>query len=212
VHWLGTSLAAHRHGDCAMPESPIQRLVLNDVGPVLTVAALQRIGAYVGKWPPLPTIETAEQFVRAVSASFGPHSDAEWRFLTEHVVRKERRRLAAHALRSCDRGGLQRADAGQRRRSLWNFYERDTLPDAGAARRADGPAHARQTAAQMAARGPRATVVEIPGVGHAPTLIHGRPDRDRAGFSAGSLMNGPNRRLRHGAARRAAAADAARRG
>ena len=26
--------------------------------------------------------------MRAVSAPFGPHSDAEWRFLTEHVVRK----------------------------------------------------------------------------------------------------------------------------
>ena len=30
----------------------------------------------------------------------------------------------------------------------------------------------RETCEQMAARGPKAEVVEIPGVGHAPTLMH----------------------------------------
>src|SRR3989304_3523554 len=33
----------------------------------------------------------------------------------------------------------------------------------------------RETAAQMGSRGPRAKVVEIPGVGHAPTLMHPGP-------------------------------------
>src|SRR5260221_13439072 len=61
----------------AMPESPIQRLVLNDVGPVLTAVSLERLSSYVGKWPPLPTIEAAELFVRSTSASFGPHTDAD---------------------------------------------------------------------------------------------------------------------------------------
>jgi hypothetical protein len=72
----------------ALPGSPITRLVLNDVGPVVTRASLARIAGYVGKWPPLPTIEAAEAYVRRVSAPFGAHSDAEWRFLTEHVVRE----------------------------------------------------------------------------------------------------------------------------
>ncbi|HLQ01334.1 MAG TPA: alpha/beta fold hydrolase, partial [Burkholderiales bacterium] len=89
VHWVGTSLGGLiGMALAAMPESPIGRLVLNDVGPVLTGASLDRIGSYVGKWPALPTIAAAEQYVRSISASFGPHTDAEWRFLTEHVVRK----------------------------------------------------------------------------------------------------------------------------
>jgi len=154
----------------AMPESPIQRLVLNDVGPVLTVAALQRIGAYVGKWPPLPTIEAAEQFVRAVSASFGPHSDAEWRFLTEHVVRKN----ADGSLRMHYDPAIAvpfNAEMPAKDVELWNFYDEIRCPTL-VLRGEQTDLLTRDTAAQMAARGPRATVVEIPGVGHAPTLIH----------------------------------------
>ena len=89
VHWVGTSLGGLIGMSlAAMRGSPIKRLVLNDVGPVLTAVSLERLSSYVGKWPPLPTIEAAELFVRSTSASFGPHTDAEWRFLTEHVVRK----------------------------------------------------------------------------------------------------------------------------
>src|SRR5262245_5901050 len=89
VHWVGTSLGGLiGMALAAIPGSPVKRAVLNDVGPVLTAAALRRIGEYVGKWPPLPTIQAAEVFVRTTSAPFGPHTDAEWRFLTEHVVRR----------------------------------------------------------------------------------------------------------------------------
>ncbi len=89
VTWVGTSLGGLIGMTlAALPDSPVKKLVLNDVGPVLAAPSLARIGAYVGKWPPLPTIEAAEAYVRAVNAPFGPHSDAEWRFLTEHVVRK----------------------------------------------------------------------------------------------------------------------------
>ena len=72
----------------AQKQTPIARLVMNDAGPVITRGSLERIGLYLGNWPPLPTIESAEQYVRSVSAPFGPHTDAEWRFLTEVVVRK----------------------------------------------------------------------------------------------------------------------------
>ena len=89
VDWVGTSLGGLvGMALAALPGSPITRLVLNDVGPVVTRASIGRIASYVGKWPPLPTMGAAEIYVRSVSASFGPHSDAEWRFLTEHVVRE----------------------------------------------------------------------------------------------------------------------------
>jgi pimeloyl-ACP methyl ester carboxylesterase len=89
VHWVGTSLGGLiGMALAAFPRSPVTKLVLNDVGPVVSAASLGRIGSYVGQWPPLPTLEAAEAYVRAVSAPFGPHSDAEWRSLTEHVVRK----------------------------------------------------------------------------------------------------------------------------
>ena len=171
AHWLGTSLGGLIGMTiAAMPESPIQRLVLNDVGPVLTVAALQRIAAYLGKWPALPTIEAAEQFVRAVSASFGPHTDAEWRFLTEHVVRRN----ADGSLRMHYDPAIAvpfNAEMPAKDVELWKFYDEIRCPTL-VLRGEQSDLLTRDTLAQMAVRGPRAKTVEIPGVGHAPTLIH----------------------------------------
>src|SRR5581483_11237702 len=90
VQWVGTSLGGLiGMALAAFPEGLVSRLVLNDSGPLVTAASLDRIGSYVGKAPSFPDIETAEYYVRTVSAPFGPHSDAEWRFLTEHVVRRQ---------------------------------------------------------------------------------------------------------------------------
>jgi pimeloyl-ACP methyl ester carboxylesterase len=171
VHWVGTSLGGLiGMAISAIPDSPIQRLVLNDVGPVLTVAALQRMATYVGKWPPIPTIEAAEQFVRAISASFGPHTDAEWRFLTEHVVRRN----ADGSLRMHYDPAIAvpfNAEMPSSDVELWSFYDAIRCPTL-ALRGEQSDLLSRDTVAQMAVRGPRAKAVEIPGVGHAPTLIH----------------------------------------
>jgi pimeloyl-ACP methyl ester carboxylesterase len=171
AHWVGTSLGGLiGMAIAAIPESPIERLVLNDVGPVLTVAALQRIAAYVGKWPPLPDIEAAERYVRAVSAPFGPHTDAEWRFLTEHVVRRN----ADGTLRMHYDPAIAvpfNAEPPAQDVELWALYDAILCPTL-ALRGEQSDLLSRDTLAQMAARGPRASAAEFAGVGHAPTLIH----------------------------------------
>jgi pimeloyl-ACP methyl ester carboxylesterase len=171
VHWVGTSLGGLiGMSIAAMPGSPIERMVLNEVGAVVSVAALQRIALYVGKWPPLPTIEAAERYVRAVSAPFGPHTDAEWRFLTEHVVRRN----PDGSLRMHYDPAIVAPMAAEPPKEdlvLWKFYDDIRCPTL-VLRGERSDMLARETAAQMALRGPRAKVVEIEGVGHAPTLIH----------------------------------------
>jgi pimeloyl-ACP methyl ester carboxylesterase len=48
VDWIGTSLGGHIGMEIAARENaPIRRLVLNDFGARIPVAALQRIGAYL---------------------------------------------------------------------------------------------------------------------------------------------------------------------
>jgi pimeloyl-ACP methyl ester carboxylesterase len=171
VHWVGTSLGGLiGMSIAAMPGSPIGRLVLNDVGPVLTVAAVQRIAAYVGKWPPLPDIEAAERYVRDVSAPFGPHTDAEWRFLTEHVVRRN----PDGSLRMHYDPAIAvpfSAEPARRDVELWVLYDAIRCPTL-VLRGEHSDLLSRETVAQMAVRGPRARAVEFAGVGHAPTLIH----------------------------------------
>jgi len=171
VSWVGTSLGGLIGMALAsLPGSPVTKLVLNDVGPVLTAASLTRIGAYVGKWPPLPTMEAAEAYVRTVSAPFGPHSDAEWRFLTEHVVREN----PDGSWRMHYDPSLAvpfTAERPVKDVELWNVYDHIRCPTM-VVRGEHSDLLTRDTASKMAARGPRATVAEIAGVGHAPTLIH----------------------------------------
>ena len=171
VHWVGTSLGGLiGMAIAAMPGSPVARLVLNEVGPVVKVAALQRIALYVGKWPPLPDIEAAERYVRAVSAPFGPHSDAEWRFLTEHVVRAN----PDGSLRMHYDPAIAvpfNVEPPTRDLELWPLYDAIRCPTL-VLRGEHSDMLARETVQRMASRGPRARAVEFPGVGHAPTLIH----------------------------------------
>ena len=49
VDWVGTSLGGlFGLGVAALAHSPLRRLVLNDVGPVIEPTSLQRIGTYLG--------------------------------------------------------------------------------------------------------------------------------------------------------------------
>lgn len=170
VHWVGTSMGGLIGMTlAAMPDTPISRLVLNDVGPVVTAASLARIGTYVGKAPRFPSLEAAEQYVRITSASFGPHSDAQWRFLTEHVVRQEAdgqwRMHYDPAIAVPFMTGLDGKDI-----ELWGLYDAIRCPTL-VVRGGQSDLLTDETAAAMAQRGPKARCVDFPGVGHAPTLM-----------------------------------------
>lgn len=171
VHWVGTSLGGLIGMTiAAMNDSPITKMVLNDVGPVVSAIALERIGSYVGKAPPLPTIGAAEVFVRTTSAPFGPHTDTEWRFLTENVVRRN----ADGSLRLHYDPAIAvpfNAELPHKDLQLWSLYDAVRCPTL-VLRGELSDMLTRETLAQMEARGPRAKAVEIRGVGHAPTLIH----------------------------------------
>jgi pimeloyl-ACP methyl ester carboxylesterase len=171
VHWVGTSMGGLiGMALAAQPGTPIARLVMNDAGPVVTRASLERIATYVGKVPEFPSIEAAEQFTRAVAAPFGKHSDAEWRFLTEIVVRSNGNGgWRAHYDPKI--GDTYRANMPEKDLEMWPLWTALKCPTL-LLRGAVSDLLTRETAAQMAQTGPKAKVVEIPGVGHAPTLLH----------------------------------------
>jgi len=171
VCWVGTSLGGLvGMALAAASASPVRALVLNDAGPRVGAAALARIGSYVGSDPALANLEAAEAYVRAVHAPFGPHSDAEWRFLTEHSVRHR----TDGSLRLHYDPALAVPFTAQpldRDIELWGLYDAITCPTL-VLRGERSDLLARDTAAEMSMRGPHARVVEFAGVGHAPTLLH----------------------------------------
>jgi pimeloyl-ACP methyl ester carboxylesterase len=174
VSWVGTSMGALiGMALAAQKGAPISRLVLNDAGPVIARASLERIGTYLGRTPAFPSIEKAEEYVRAISAPFGPHTDAQWRFLTDTWVRRhEDGNWRAHYDPKI--AEPFRAQMPERDTELWGLYDAVKCPTL-LLRGELSDLISRETAAEMARRGPKAKVVEIKGVGHAPTLM--QPDQ-----------------------------------
>jgi pimeloyl-ACP methyl ester carboxylesterase len=171
VDWVGTSLGGMiGMGIASLEKSPIRRLVLNDVGPVLSAVSLQRIADYVGKAPPFPTLELAEQYVRAVSASFGPHTDAEWSFLTQNVLKP--RAEGGFRLHYDPAIALAfQAQVTGKDVDIWSIYDAIRCPTL-VIRGRESDLLSEEVARAMTTRGPNAKLFELEGVGHAPTLIH----------------------------------------
>lgn len=171
VHWLGTSMGGLLGmALAAQPGTPVQKLVLNDAGPVVSKVSLERIATYVGMAPVFPDFATAEAYVRAVIANFGPHTDAEWRFLAEVVLRKN----PDGTLRMHYDPKIAepfRATMPEKDLELWPLWDAIRCPTL-VLRGAQSDLLTRETCAQLTQRGPKAKVVELPGVGHAPTLMH----------------------------------------
>jgi pimeloyl-ACP methyl ester carboxylesterase len=167
VSWLGTSMGGLiGMALAAQAGSPVKRLVLNDVGPLIPRASLERLAAYVGKAPAFASVEEAERYIRAISAPFGPHSDAQWRFLTETWLRRN----DDGTWRAHYDPRIAEPFKADQDLELWALYDAVRCPTL-LLRGERSDLLLRATAEEMARRGPRARVVEIRGVGHAPTLL-----------------------------------------
>jgi pimeloyl-ACP methyl ester carboxylesterase len=175
VDWFGTSMGGLiGMGLASLPGNPIRKLVLNDIGPVLAPMAMQRIGDYIGQDLRFESFEAGAKFIRDVSLSFGQHTEAEWHKLATDVLRQDK---DGKWIRHYDMGLAlpfrsatpESADADQA--MLWAAYDAITCPTL-LVRGAESDLLSPQTARLMTERGPKATLVEIPNVGHAPTFIH----------------------------------------
>lgn len=175
VHWLGTSMGGLIGiGLASLADSPLRKLVLNDVGPALNPVALQRIGDYIDQDVRFASFDEAVRYIREISLPFGPHSDDEWRKLAGDVLRQDDEgkwvrhydlRLAA-PFKAATPESTQQAE-----KLLWMAYDAISCPTL-LVRGAQSDLITHQTAQEMSTRGPKAKVVELPGVGHAPTFMH----------------------------------------
>jgi len=178
VDWFGTSMGGLIGMMLAsMPGTPIDRLVLNDIGPVLDQGAMRRIADYIGQDLRFPDFETGARFVKEVSTSFGPHSEDEWNKLARDVLRQapngewvRHYDLAlAETFRAITDERAQRDQA-----ALWRAFDAIRCPTL-LVRGELSDLLSRETAQEMTRRGPHPKLVEVRGVGHAPTFVH--PDQ-----------------------------------
>jgi pimeloyl-ACP methyl ester carboxylesterase len=87
VDWLGTSMGGMiGMALAAQDDTPVRRLLLNDVGPVITSESLERIATYVGTDPTWATFDEAQAYIQVIGAPFGQLDEVQWRHLTEYAV------------------------------------------------------------------------------------------------------------------------------
>ena len=177
VHWVGTSMGGLiGMGLASLPQSPIKRLVLNDVGPTIQAEAILRIGTYLGLPMRWPSLEQAADYMLSISKGFGTHTREQWLALTRPMLRPDDAANGAGLKPHYDPAIAvpfkaitpEMAAVGQA--ALWRSYDAIACPTL-LLRGADSDLLTRDTAQEMTRRGPKARLHEFAGVGHAPMLV-----------------------------------------
>lgn len=169
VHWVGTSMGGLIGMMLAgQPKTPIRRLVMNDVGPFIPKASLERLAQYVGRAPTMESIDDVEQYLRVVMAPFGKLADAHWRHMAKHSAKP-----------ASDGNFVLHYDpaiadvfksAAIQDVNLWMFWKGVTCP-VFVIRGAESDLLLADTVVQMKAGRNNVTSLEVPNTGHAPALM-----------------------------------------
>ena len=166
--WVGTSMggALGIRAAATTLVGRIGRLIINDIGPTFPTAPYERIKAYVGSPPEFATVGELEAYFRTIYKPFGHHTDAQWRHMAETSLR---RLPSGKVTTHYDPAIVRQLFAHPRDYEQWNHWDRIACPTL-VLRGSESDLLLSDATREMAGRGPKAKVVEIPGCGHAPAL------------------------------------------
>lgn len=158
---LGMVMAATAHDRVA-------GLCLNDVGPVLERAGLERIGAYIGIEPAVTTLEEIADRMPAAMPGFNNVPELRWE---EETIRRyiQTSRGVTLPYDPDLRKSFEKAMAGPLA-DAWPLFEACAGIPLALIRGVNSDVLTRATADEMAARRPDMIRVEVPDRGHTPFL------------------------------------------
>lgn len=173
VDWFGTSMGGLIGlGLAGLPDSPIQKMLLNDVGPHLEPAAVSRIGDYLGKPVRFETLQQGIDYAALLAQSFGPLTPEEWREINTPLIHE---RDGAWLFRYDPRiaqpfAAITEEATAAGEAALWGALAAIPGPVL-VVRGEQSDLLSRETVAKMVEQGRAVTSVEIAGVGHAPAFM-----------------------------------------
>ncbi len=178
-----------RYGAGRLPNSPVARMAINDVGPRLDPVALERIGTYLGQVVRFGSEQEGIEQLAALAQDFGPHTPEEWRTLNQPLLREQEGYWVARYDPDLAKPFLETTPemvvAGEA--SLWKVFEAFKGPTL-VVRGEHSDLLARETVTEMQQRGHHVSAVEILGVGHAPTFVHNDQLRILEAFLLGNSV------------------------
>jgi len=171
VMWVGTSLG----GICGMllagaVNTPITRMVLNDIGPHIPEAALKRIRTYMTASPErFASIAALEAHLRTIHAPFGDLTDRQWAHLAKFSARPVLDLAGgAYALHYDPKITEPIRDTVPLDVDMWPFWDLIKIPILSI-RGESSDLLTEETFARMKAEG--AETLVVPNAGHAPALM-----------------------------------------
>lgn len=168
VDWVGTSMGggiAIRAGSGKL-KGRIRRLVLNDIGPKISEAAVQRIRSYAGHPPSFDRVSELEAYFRQVYKPYGFLTDAQWRRLAETSTRRlPDGRITPHY----DPNIVVQFSDKPDDFAQWPYWD-ELEAEVMCLRGEDSDLLLAPDAEEMTRRGPKCRLVTIKGCGHAPAL------------------------------------------
>jgi|APCry1669190591_1035303.scaffolds.fasta_scaffold11163_1 cobalt-zinc-cadmium efflux system protein len=173
LYWFGTSMGGLIGMVLAgLAQQPIERLLLNDVGPRIDPAFFMRLMQYLSKPVSYATEEQALQYVNFLTQTFGRHSPEQLRALNtpQLVLRDGVWGLHYDPQINVPIIATTPAMAIAGEASLWKSYDAIRIPTL-IVRGAESDLLSEATVTEMCARNTHATSVTVPDAGHAPAFI-----------------------------------------
>jgi pimeloyl-ACP methyl ester carboxylesterase len=169
VDWVGTSMGGILGMlTAAMPETPIRRLVVNDIGPFIPKAAIDGLAQVVSNRPTFKSFPAAVAYVAEAMQGFGRLPIEKWQGMTRSSYREN---ANGEWELIYDRGAVQAMIEGPRKDTeFWPVWDAIQVPVLLLRGQLSDLLLA-ETAQQMTTRGPKTDLVVIPDVGHAPALM-----------------------------------------
>jgi len=173
VDWFGTSMGGLIGMVYAsMPNSPIRRMLINDVGPRIEPEAIKRLGSYVGQTFSFVNRADALTRLNTICASFGEHTPEEWEIYNGPMLVQKNGLWEMHydpdiSVPFASVNPIM-AKAGEM--AMWHAFKQIHIPML-IVRGGNSDLLSAQTVAKMCKINPYARSIEIPNVGHAPAFV-----------------------------------------
>ncbi len=173
VDWFGTSMGGLiGMVYAAMPNSPIRRMLINDVGPRIEPEAIKRLGSYVGQPFAFANREDALTRLNEICASFGEHTPQEWETYNGPMLIQKEGKWIMHydpdvSVPFASVNPIM-AKAGEM--AMWHAFKQIHIPML-IVRGGNSDLLSAATVAEMCKVNPYARSIEIPNVGHAPAFV-----------------------------------------
>ncbi len=173
VDWFGTSMGGLiGMGLAGLPDSPIARLIVNDVGPRIEPVSLARIGEYLGRDVHFASLQEGIDHAAQLASTFGALTADEWREINTPLLhevggawrfRYDPRIAEPFKAATPEQNALGEA-------MLWRSLAAAKGPVL-VVRGEQSDLLSRETVAKMVETGQQVTSVEIAGAGHAPAFL-----------------------------------------